>query len=61
MDEVDHHVVADRSLSDSVELTVVEDVAVLVDLNKRGAAMSVSGLERFHHVLAVKVVCTSDE
>ena len=40
----------------SLEGAVVEDVAVLVDLDERGALVGVGPAEGLHHVLAVHVV-----
>ena len=59
--EVDHHLVAGLLLGDLVELAVVEDVAVLVDLDERRAVVVVGGAERLDHVLAVEVVGAGDE
>ena len=44
-----------------VELSVVEHVAVLVDLDERRASMGVRGAERVDHVLAIEVVRAGDE
>ena len=45
----------------AVEGAVVEDVAVLVDLDERGALVVVGPAERLHHVLAVHVVGAGHE
>jgi hypothetical protein len=44
-----------------VELAVVEDVAVLVDLDERGAVVGVGGTEGLDHVLSVEVVGAGHE
>ena len=41
--------------------TIVKDVAVLEDLDNRGALMLVSPTEHLHHVLAIHVVCACNE
>src|SRR5262249_10064639 len=46
---------------DLLEGAVVEDVAVLVDLDERRTAVIVRAAERLHHVLAVHVVRASHE
>ena len=48
-------------LGDPVERRVVEHVAVLEDLDERGAPVIVGGPEGLHHVLAVEVVGTGHE
>ena len=59
--QVDHHFVTTGLLGDAVELTVVEHVAVLIDLDERGTLVGVGCLERFLHVFAIKVVSAGNE
>ncbi len=47
--------------SDLAERPIVEDVAVLVDLDERRALVGVSPPERLHHVVAVHVVGSGHE
>ena len=57
----DQHVVAHLLAGDRLEGAVVEDVAVLVDLDERRALVVVGPPERLHHVLAVHVVGAGHE
>ena len=59
--ERDQHVVAVGLAGDGLERAVVEDVAVLVDLDERGALVVVGPPEHLHHVLAVHVVGAGHE
>ena len=59
--EVDHHLFAHLATGDVVEGAVVEDVAVLEDLDERRALVGVRLAEDLDHVLAVEVVGACDE
>ena len=59
--ERDQHLVADRLGGDALEGGVVEDVAVLEDLDERGALVLVGAAERLDHVVAVHVVGAGHE
>ena len=61
MHERDEHVLADGLAGERLERAVVEDVAVLVDLDERGAVVVVRPPEDLHHVLAVHVVGAGHE
>src|SRR5947209_9287676 len=54
--ERDQHVLAGLAGGDLLEGAVVEDVAVLVDLDEAGTPVVVGPPERLHHVGAVEVV-----
>ena len=54
--QFDEHLVADVAAVDPVEGTVVEHVAVLVDLDQRRPAVVVGLTHDRHHVLAIEVV-----
>ena len=51
----------DRLVADVVESAVVEDVAVLQNLDERGAAMRMRPLERFAEMLLLDVDRARDE
>ena len=59
--ELDEHVGACFLGGDPLERAVVEDVAVLVDLDERAALVLVRPAERLHHALAVHVVGAGHE
>ena len=59
--ELDEHVGPGVLVEDRVERAVVEDVAVLVHLDERGALVLVRPPEHLDHVLAVHVVGAGDE
>jgi hypothetical protein len=60
--EVDHHLVAGTLLlGDVVELSVVEHVAVLVDLDEGRTVVGVGGTERLDHVLPIEIVGSCHE
>ena len=59
--QLDEHVGARFLGGDPLERAVVEDVAVLVDLDERGALVLVRAPERLQHVLAVHVVGAGHE
>ena len=61
MAQVDEHVGPGVLVEDRVERAVVEDVAVLVHLDERRAAVLVGPREHLGHVLAVHVVRAGDE
>ena len=59
--QLDEHLGARFLRGDAFEGTVVEDVAVLVDLEERPTLVLVRAPERLEHVLAVHVVGARDE
>ena len=61
VEQRDQHVVAGRLGRQGLERAVVEDVAVLEDLDERGALVFVGPAEHLLHVLAVDVVGAGHE
>ncbi len=59
--ERDQHVGAVLFAAYRLECSVVEDVAVLVDLDERRPPVVVSTAERLDHVLAIEVVGSGDK
>jgi len=59
--ETDEHGVAILLGGDLGERTIVENVAVLVDLDERRTLVVIGAAEHLHHVIAIHVVGASDE